>query len=174
MKNITYWLEEIVIGLNLCPFAKQPYKNGLVRVVISEAIDEHEQITFFLNELQHLQNEPSSKISTTIIAYTRENKNFQDFNNFVGILENLLIQSGLEEHFQLVAFHPQFQFDEIELTSPANWVGRSPYPIVHLLRNSEIEMALANNLNMEQIPMLNEEKLRALSQEELSKIFYYL
>jgi len=162
LKNIIYWLEEIVIGMNLCPFAKYPYKNGLVRVVISEAIDDEEQINFFLDELLHLQNESISKLSTTLIAFIYEKKNFQDFNDFVGTLEDLLIQSDLEEHFQLVTFHPQFHFDNADPMAQANYVGRSPYPIVHILRNSEIEIALANNPQMKQISLINEENLMNL------------
>jgi len=30
------WVERSVVGLNLCPFAENPYRGGRVRLVVSE------------------------------------------------------------------------------------------------------------------------------------------
>lgn len=178
MNLLVYWLEEVVIGLNLCPFAKTPYQNGLVRLVENESTTESDQLSIFLDELEHLQQTPGAQLSTTLIAFVNDQSDFTDFNDFVGLCEDVMIESGLEEHFQLVAFHPEFILEGLE--SPdhpkyrSNWVGRSPYPTIHLLRNADIEMALASYSDIIGIPARNEGKLQALSDQELKKIFHYL
>lgn len=169
-----YWLEEIVIGLDLCPFARQPYNNGLVRLIENESTLESDQLSFFLDELEHLQQTPNTELSTTLIVFTNDENDFLDFNDFVGLCEDMLTESGLEEHFQLVVFHPQFIFEEKDPLHRAHYVGRSPYPTIHILRNAEIEMALASYTDLIGIPARNEGKILALSEEEFAKKFYYL
>lgn len=169
-----YWLEEVVIGLELCPFAKRPYENGLVRLIENESTLESDQLSFFLDELDRLQQTPSTQLSTTLIVFINDKNDFFDFNDFVGLCEDLLIESGLEEHFQLVVFHPQFVFEGKNTLHRSNWIGRSPYPTIHILRNGEIEMALASYTDLIGIPARNEEKLLSLSEQEFRKIFYYL
>jgi hypothetical protein len=169
-----YWLEEVVIGLNLCPFAKTPYHNGLVRLIENESTLESDQLSFFLDELENLQQRPVTELSTTLIVFVNDDNDFADFNDFVGLCEDMLIESGLEEHFQLVAFHPQFLLADIDPLHRSHWVGRSPYPTIHILRNAEIEMALAGYTDLIGIPARNEGKLLSLSEEEFDNIFYYL
>jgi hypothetical protein len=171
---LIYWLEEIVIGLNLCPFAKVPYVNGQVRIIENETILESDQLSFFLDELELLQQTPKTELSTTIIAYTKNKDDFSNFNDFVGLCEDMLIESGLEEHFQLVIFHPEFCLEDKSLEDLTNYVGRAPFPIIHILRNAEIEMALAGNMDLISIPERNEEALLDLSELEVKKLFFYL
>ena len=169
-----YWLEKVIIGLNLCPFATLPYKNGLVRLIENESTLESDQLSFFLDELEHLQQTKPSELSTTLIVFSKDQNDFFDFNDFVGLCEDMLIESGLEEHFQLIAFHPEFLGENEDPNHRSHWVGRSPFPILHILRNSEIEMALVSNKDLISIPLDNEEKLLSLSESEFNNIFYYL
>ncbi len=169
-----YWLEEVVIGLELCPFAKNPYQNGLVRLIENESTLESDQLSFFLDELEHLQQTPNRELSTTLIVFVNDKNDFEDFNDFVGLCEDMMIESGLEEHFQLVVFHPEFVFEGKDSNHRANWIGRSPYPTVHILRNAEIEMALSGNTDLVSISDRNEEKLSKLSDQDFEKIFNYL
>ena len=170
----TYWLENIVIGLDLCPFARQPYHNGLVRLIENHSILESDQLSFFLDELEHLQQIPKAELSTTLIIFSKDENDFFDFNDFVGLCEDMLIESGLEEHFQLVAFHPQFIFEEKDSHHRAHWIGRSPFPTIHILRNSEIEIAQSGYSDMIGISSRNEAKLLSLSESEFNNLFYYL
>lgn len=175
MKNLSnYWLEEIVIGLDLCPFAKHPYQNGLVRLIESELISESDQLSFFLDELEKLQQTSPLVLSTTLIVFTNDKNDFDDFNDFIGICEDILIESGLEEHFQLVVFHPEYIFENKSFNERVNYIGRSPYPTIHILRNAEIEAALENFKDLDNITAKNEEKLNSLSEDQFQKYFYYL
>lgn len=178
-KNLTpheltlYWLEEIVIGLDLCPFARHPHKMGLVRIIECESTNESDQLSFFLDELDHLQQTSSSKLSTTLISYINDQSDFSDFNDFVGLCEETLIEAGLVEHFQLLVFHPQFLLADEDPLHRSHWVGRSPYPTIHLLRNAEIEIALESYADLIGIPARNEQRLLNLKQLDFDKLFYY-
>jgi hypothetical protein len=175
MNNVSeYWLKEIVIGLDLCPFARIPYSKGLIRIVECEHTIESEKVSFFLDELDHLQKKTILELSTTLIVFNKEKSDFLDFNDFVGLCEEMLEAAKLEEHFQLVVFHPQFQLEGKEVNDRANWIGRSPYPTIHILRNAEIESIQENYADVLEIPARNESKLHALSEVELNKLFYFL
>lgn len=169
-----YWLKEIIIGLDLCPFAKTPFNKGLIRLIDCEHIIESEQISFFLDELDHLQKKTISELSTTLIVFSKDKNDFFEFNDFVGLCEEVLKAAKLEEHFQLVVFHPEFQLEGKDSNERVNWIGRSPYPTIHILRNAEIESAQENHPDVLGIPARNESKLFSLSGEELKKLFYYL
>lgn len=169
-----YWLEKVVIGLELCPFAKKPYQNGLIRLIENKSIKESDQLSFFLDELEHLQQTPHTELSTTLIVFVNDKNDFDCFNDFVGLCEDTLHDSGGEEHFQLAVFHPQFVFEDKDPLDLANWVGRSPYPTIHILRNAEIETALLNYPDVIGISARNEEKILSLSSQEFEKIFHYL
>lgn len=169
-----YWLENIVLGLDLCPFARIPYQKGQIRVVECEAADEDQQLGFFLEELDLLHQSVPTDISTTIIAYPKGSADFYEFNDFVGDLESLLEEAELSDLYQLVAFHPKFVFVDTDFDHLGNYVNRSPFPILHILRSEEITRALKNPQDGEIISFNNDKKLHEISQETFDQLFYYL
>lgn len=174
IETLNYWLKEIVIGLDLCPFARIPFKKGLIRVVECLESDEAEMINFFIEELDFLNEKDSQEVSTTIISYPHDNQRFLEFNDFVGDLEYLMEEAGLETTFQLVCFHPEFCFKGESFDSRSNLVNRSPYNVIHILRTADFKMALSNPKDGEIISRNNEEKLNEFSDSEINKLFYYL
>lgn len=169
-----YWLENIVLGLDLCPFARIPYQKGQIRVVECEDLDEDAQMGFFLEELDLLSQTDPAVISTTIIAYPLGSSDFNIFNDFVGDLESMLEEAELGDIFQLVAFHPEFVFVDTDFNHLGNYVNRSPFPILHILRSEEIARALKNPKDGEIISFNNDKKLHEISRETLDQLFYYL
>ena len=170
-KEITKWLEEVIIGLNLCPFAKAPFEQDLIRISSSNETSEEEQVKFFLDELDLLQKTPSKDLSTSLIVFESFKGNFLDFNDFSGLLEDLLLQLKLEEDFQLVAFHPEFYFNGLKPDDKANLVNRSPYPLIHLLRSEEIAQVTTSETMGETISYNNEKTLNNLTDEQLKKLY---
>jgi hypothetical protein len=169
-----HWIEKIIIGLNLCPFVKVPYQKGLIRVRESESVDEEEMHNHFLDELELIQQSSPTVISTTLLSFVNDKSTFSDFNDFVGTCEEIAYEAGLEEHFQLVVFHPEFQMNELEFKDVENFVGRSPYPTIHLLRNAEIELAQQSFADHVLITSRNVGSLKSLPENELKELFYYL
>jgi hypothetical protein len=169
-----YWLENIVIGLNLCPFAKIPYQQGLVRIVECEDSDEEVQMMTFLKELDFLNESASPALSTTLIVYPNGNADFFSFNDFVGEIELMLEKASLDKNFQLVGFHPKFVFTETDFNHLGNLVNRSPFPILQILRTEEMAKAVKNPKDGEIISLSNDKMLNELSQEAIDQLFYYL
>jgi uncharacterized protein len=67
---------------------------------------------------------------------------FLAYLDLVGLAEELLENEGFEGIYQVASFHPEYMFEGSPEDDPANYTNRSPYPMLHLLREESIEKAL--------------------------------
>lgn len=137
------WLEQAVIGLNLCPFAKAVHTKGQVRYVLSASREPEALLEELLHELAHLASADPAQVDTTLLVHPHVLHDFLDFNDFLAVAEAALAQAGLEGVLQIASFHPQFQFDGTDADDITNATNRSPYPTLHLLREASIDRAVA-------------------------------
>ena len=136
------WLTKAVIGLNLCPFAKSVHVNRRLRYVVSEVDTSEELLRLLAKELLFLQRADPEEIETTLIVHPRVLEDFLDFNDFLGAADALVEDLELDGEFQIASFHPRYQFDGTAEDDISNYSNRSPYPTLHLLRESSIERAV--------------------------------
>lgn len=164
------WLEQAVIGLNLCPFAKAPYAKGRVRIAVSRA----RHLDGFLEDLDReillLLNTPAAELETTLLLHPTLFGDFFLFNDMLDIAEAALADHGAEGIIQIAPFHPDFQFADSEADDPANNTNRSPYPTLHLIREDSIEKALAAFPDPAQIFERNIKLLREMGQAGWDKL----
>lgn len=172
-EEIKRWLEKTIIELNLCPFAKLPYTNNQVKVSIHSSENLEEIFDDFTKELTFLEDS-ANIIETTIMVLPKASNIFMDFQNFVYDLEDSLMQANLSAHFQLVAFHPRFQFEGLDFDDKANWVNRSPYPVIHILRTQSISQVMPNAQEGEKISLANETKIKELSDKQIAEYFWFI
>ena len=137
------WVERAVIGLNLCPFAKAVQAKGLVRWVCSEAHDTQALLDDLAAEMQRLRDTPATQIDTTVLVHPWVLNSFDDFNQFLDDADALLDSLGLLGVLQVASFHPQYQFAGSAADDIGNATNRSPFPTLHLLRESSVERAVA-------------------------------
>jgi hypothetical protein len=137
------WVAEAVIGLNLCPFAKSVYVKEQIRYVVSHADDEAGLAQQLLEELQHLQAADPELLDTTLLIHPRVLQDFYDYNNFLDVADQVLEDAGLDGILQIASFHPQYQFADALPDDIDNYTNRSPFPVLHLLRESSIDRAVA-------------------------------
>jgi hypothetical protein len=78
------------------------------------------------------------------------------------LASSLIDQGGYCGIYQLASFHPDYCFDGESRDDPANYTNRSPYPILHILRESSIEAVLKRYPQPESIPENNIAKAREL------------
>jgi hypothetical protein len=168
------WLKEIVVGLDLCPFAKKPFENDQIRLKLSPHITANEWLQDFVSELDLLNKTPKEKLSTTLLILPNAYEEFRDFHDFVGSLEEFLEENQLDHLFQLVSFHPTFIFDGLDAQERGHFVNRSPFPIIHILRSEEIALAIKTIQDGENISLKNDAKLNHMSQSSFFKKFDYL
>jgi hypothetical protein len=160
-----HWLEKAIIGLNLCPFARAVYVREQIRYVVSEAETPEALLADLLGELQGLAAADPGEIDTTLIIHPRALGDFLDYNDFLGIADAAVVDLGLEGVIQIASFHPEYQFagsapDDIE-----NYTNRSPYPMLHLLREASVERAVAAFPDASEIYEKNMATLRRLGHE---------
>ncbi len=136
------WIERVVIGLKLCPFAPAPALKGTIRYAMSEAETTEALLEDLATELQRLVDVPPEQIETTVLIHPRVLQDFADFNDFLDIADEALQTMGLEGVIQIASFHPQYQFADAGPDDIGNETNRSPYPTLHLLREESIARAV--------------------------------
>ena len=159
------WVEHAVIGLNLCPFAKAPHNKGQVRYALSAARDPQALLVALVEELNLLAETPAERIETTLLIHPEVLQDFADYNDFLGIAEDAVAELGLEGVIQVASFHPQYQFADSAADDPTHATNRSPWPTLHLLRESSVERAVAAFPEAEAIFEANMATMRRLGSE---------
>lgn len=164
-----HWLESVVIGLDLCPFAQREFSNERVRFSVTETTDELELLQVLESELQLLFGD--EQIETTLLVHPRALNDFAEYNQFLGMADGLLTQMNLEGIFQIASFHPDYQFADTQPDDAENFTNRSPHPMLHLLREASLSRAIDGYPDIEQVPVRNIEKMKSLSAEQLKQLF---
>jgi hypothetical protein len=159
------WLERAVIGLNLCPFAKAVHVKGQVHFAVSEASNESELLEDFARELDELVARDPLERDTTLVIAANCLQDFFAFNAFLGVAERLIRKRKLEGVIQLASFHPLYQFVDSEDDDITNFTNRSPYPILHLLREESVARAVAAFPDAQAVYEANKKTLRQLGKK---------
>lgn len=154
------WLERVVIGLNLCPFARAPLLAGRVRMRVSAARDDSALLADLDHELELLRGSDPERVETSLLIHPYLLADFLDYNDFLAAAEALLASMKLRGQVQIVGFHPGYRFADAEADDPGNATNRSPHPMLHLLRESSVERALAAIADPDAIWRRNLELLR--------------
>jgi len=162
------WLEKVVIGLNFCPFAKPIFEQGKVHFQVSDA----QSLEYCLEDLaaEALRLEQDSKLETTLLIYENSLQDFENFLDVVDIANDFMEEKGYEGVYQLASFHPDYCFADSDEDDPANYTNRSPYPMLHLIREASIERALASYKNPENIPETNIKLARELGLDKMQSL----
>ena len=156
------WLEKSVIGLNLCPFAESVYRAERVRFCVSEQRSASGLLEDLRVELNALQAADPSRCETTLLIHPWVLSDFIEYNEFLQVCEATIEELGLEGEVQVASFHPQYQFAGTQPDDIENYTNRSPHPMLHLLRESSVERAIAAIPDTDEIYRRNIRTLRDL------------
>ncbi len=137
------WLERAVIGLNLCPFAKAVHVKNQISYVVSSAITHEDLLSDLMRALEILAETPAENIDTTLLIHPYVLTDFIDYNDFLDVVDATLEDMDLENALQVASFHPQYQFAGTQPDDIENYTNRSPYPMMHLLREASVVQAVS-------------------------------
>ncbi|MDB5728217.1 MAG: hypothetical protein JWQ00_1422 [Noviherbaspirillum sp.] len=165
------WLEKAVIGLNLCPFAKAVHIKNQIRYTVTAARTTEELRADLSRELQLLAAADPDSIDTALLIHPHVLTDFLDYNDFLDTADELVEQLGLEGHIQVASFHPDYQFADSGPDDIENHTNRSPYPMLHLLRETSVERAVAAFPDAGEIFEKNMETMRKLGHEGWRRLF---
>jgi hypothetical protein len=165
------WLERSVIGLNLCPFAEGVYRAGRLRIRVSESRSAAALLEELRSELTGLHAADPLDRETTLLIHPWVLADFIEYNDFLDVCEAAVAELGLEGVLQVASFHPQYQFAGTASGDIENYTNRSPYPMLHLLREASIDRAIAAVPDTEEIYRRNIRTLRELGHEGWARLW---
>ena len=165
------WVERVVIGLNLCPFAKAVHAKAQIRYVVSQSESRPALLLQLGQELLGLAAADPEQIETTLLIVPRMLQDFLDYNDFLGEADAKLVELELEGELQIASFHPDYCFADAAPKDPANYTNRSPYPTLHMLREASVTRAIDAFPEPSSIYARNMQVLRALEPQGLALLF---
>lgn len=167
-KDTLNWIRTFVIEYNLCPFAKGPVSKGNLRITVSN----HKKRALALEELMseiHAMDENQS-IETSLLVFSDGFKDFFAYLDLVAYAEELIQQLDYEGIYQIASFHPDYYFIDTNPDDVTNYTNRSPYPMLHILREEQLEKAISAYGDTDKIPERNSKLLNEFGLERIQKI----
>jgi hypothetical protein len=161
------WISSFVIGLNLCPFAQRVINANQIRYVVSDAKNEEALLQVLSSELDFLVASPPSSTETTLVIHPCSLVNFLDYVDFLIIANRQICQKRLQGVIQLASFHPDYQFAGTSSDAVENYTNRSPYPMLHLLREKSISRVASDPTALLEIPRRNKHLLKKIGKEKI-------
>lgn len=147
------WVQNVIVKYNICPFARKEVERGSIRYVLSDGIDKETLLQSLINECLFLDKH--SEVETTLFIMPMDFENFYDFLEFVELANELLYQEEYEGIYQLANFHPDYCFAGEPQGDPSNYTNRSPYPTLHIIRETSMELAIQHHPDVDAIPTRN-------------------
>jgi hypothetical protein len=165
------WLEKVVIGLGLCPFAAAVHARKQIHFSVSAKQTTDGLLEDLIRELRELQEADPQHRETSLLIHPQALTNFDDYNQFLDEADAVVRSLGLEGELQIASFHPQYQFADSELDAIENYSNRSPYPMLHLLREASVTRAVETYPDIDAIADNNIATLRSLGNEGLRRLW---
>ncbi len=163
-----YWLKRFIIGYNICPFSHTVVAENRLFYAVDTASDTVNCLRQLITECQRL--DADDKIETTLVIYVDNFNEFDCFLDYVALADELLVAQGYEGIYQLASFHPDYCFADADENDAANYTNRSPFPMLHLIREASIEKALRSFSDPASIPAKNIEFTRSLGLSRLKAL----
>lgn len=168
LASVRQWVESFVVDMKLCPFAERELVKNRVRFAVTEATTEEQLLMALQAELALLNKDPS--VETTLLIHPKVLQDFADYNQFLDHADRLLAQMGLEGVCQIASFHPDYQFAGTGPDDAENYTNRSPYPVLHIIREESLEHAIADFPDVDQVPVHNIELMKRMGRDKLQAL----
>ena len=112
----------------------------------------------------------ADEIDTTLLVHPGALRDFDAYNQFLDAVDGLLFEGGHEGVYQVASFHPEYRFAGTGPDDPENYTNRSPYPMLHLLREASVARAVRDHPDVSQIPVRNVERMNELGAASLQAL----
>lgn len=159
------WVASVVIANHFCPFAKRELDGKRIRYTVSENKKNVACLNALIDECIVLDTNDS--IETTLLIFKNAFESFKDYLQLVKKCEKHLEKNNYQGVYQVASFHPEYIFADSDEQDAANYTNRSPYPMLHIIREASIEKALHNHPDPDSIPVKNIARARLLGLETM-------
>ncbi len=147
------WITDVVVGCNFCPFAEREIKRGTIHFEVLNKADEKIVLEQILNSFVQLDED--NKIETTLLILSGSFTDFSEYLNLLERIDILLVKNKYEGIYQVASFHPKYLFAGTKENDPSNYTNRSPYPMLHILREDSVTKAIASYPDIDNVPKRN-------------------
>ena len=147
------WIIDVVVGCNFCPFAAKEVKRNSIYYEVLPGATTATVLAGVVAALHQLDDNAAIETSFLILP-----GNFGTFDAYLQLLElaeTLLAKEGYEGIYQLASFHPGYLFAGSTSVDPANYTNRSPYPMLHFLREESVSKAIDSYPGIDEVPNRN-------------------
>jgi hypothetical protein len=162
------WVRDFIVAHNICPFARKELERGGIHYEIFQENRVEVALTGLIELCQRLDK--NGNIGTVLYIFPTSFISFNDYLNLLDMANALLIKQGYEGVYQLASFHPDYCFEGVDCDDASHYTNRSPYPMLHIIREDALEKALEKHPNPETIPERNIAYCRKLGCDTLAKI----
>lgn len=159
------WVRTFIIGYNLCPFAKKAVQEQSLRMAVSVVQKKEQALEALMAEIHLLDENP--QIETTLLVFAQAFKDFFTYLDLVDLAEQLLHDLEYEGMYQLATFHPDYYFADTDPIDVSNYTNRSPYPMIHILREERVEKAIKAYGDTSSIPEKNIQTMEDLGIDKI-------
>ncbi|RUR39247.1 DUF1415 domain-containing protein [Vreelandella populi] len=161
------WVRNFIVAHNVCPFAQREVERDSIRVEVVRSKKLEVALEELMAEVQWLDEHPETE--TTLLVFPTLFKDFDHYLDYVELAESILAEQGYEGIYQLATFHPDYCFEDADPDDASNYTNRSPYAMVHLLREASVEKAIEFYGDTSVIPERNIEHLNAMGSAEAER-----
>lgn len=160
-----YWVKSVIVELTFCPFAKRELERNSIRYRVVESESAELCLQVLMDECEFLDENKATE--TTLLIFPKACSQFDDYLLLLDVAEKMLVKLGYNGTYQLASFHPDYLFADSDSSDAANYTNRSPYPMLHIIRESSVEKALQHYPDAELIPERNVAKATSLGLDEM-------
>ncbi len=153
---VKFWIKELVIGMQLCPFARRSFEEERIMYRVSDIYEWEMNGREVLDFVYDLDEE---EMSNGFMIFPEFRESFMSFQLFYRSVESFLKEKELDQTFQIVSFHPGYQFYDAGRDEISNFMNRSPLPMIHFLRVEEVAAAIASHPNIDGVVRENKIKM---------------
>ena len=165
-----HWVKDFIVRLNICPFAQHVVNNSSLKIQVDATTDEEKALDSFMSTLKLMDK--TLAVETALLVYPQLFNDFFDYLDFVDWAEAHMHRAGYEGVYQVATFHPEYCFEGEPTDSLSHYTNRSPYPMLHILREESLDKAIDFYGDTSQIPANNIATINNLSSEEKLRLTF--
>lgn len=163
------WISKFIVGRDICSFAEAPFKSGAIRYNVSLTENIDDVIDILVDELLYIDEAEPEEVETSLLILPNALLDFEEYNQFLDVVDSALEQLELVDVITVDAFHPGFYFSDYDVNDVRNYTNRSIHPMFQFSREYSVEHARSTLVDDENIADNNAEKLLNAGLEVIKK-----
>lgn len=147
------WITDTVVGCNFCPFAAKELRNETIHYRVLADATVATALETVLMVLQQLDDDDA--IETSFVILPGSFHDFDAYLDLVALTERLLLKENYEGVYQVASFHPHYLFAGSMDDAASNYTNRSPYAMLHFLREDSVSKVVNSYAGVHEVPLRN-------------------